>query len=1049
MVLTRAFREKMTWLWLLLASVMLSGEVSAQGFSDQDSTYFSKLYSASELRYLRKLTKQGEENVASSQFDKAIAASEEALTIALKSVYPSILKLRNFTTLARAFKAKEQLGYSLKFYLRSVKEAERLEDWQLQRDAYIETASFYEEWGFLTRSLEYLNKATKLVEIHDSKLSAIPLLTKALSLYEQQEMYDQKLHTEETILECSIAHELGDSVTVHWLLAAAKTATILRKHDTAIGYLDRALEIGQAHKDTVTMAKANLGMGMTYKALSEYHKSLENLIEYCILCKKIDMDSAFETQYANTLLTIGVMYQELGDLGMANGYKHAINYLYRKLNLSIANADHENIAYIYNRISMIYAKLDEYTKTVDYAEKALYFASVANSTKQKMVAHFRLYEVYLERNHHKKALAQYRSYSELSQQLFEEELKAQKQLISKEIAENRRQFIINKTEQMIVEEEVDTLSYRQLSLEAERQEQQLELLIAQAEIQDFTLKNEQLKNEKAEQRLQLIQQAFEAEKKEKQIALLKKDKEIQALALKQKTLEELENKRAIELLEKDRTLKALELKEKEAKSQLYFWIIVLATLILSLLLVFYLLSHKANRKLSHQKRQIERQAKHLKKSNETLELLGTIGQDITAHLSTDGIIDILHERVQELMDASVLAIGINNQAKKLLEFPYVKENGESVSGISLDLQKQDSLAQICCNQQEEIFIRDFDQEYTRYFTEMPTPHVGEKHAKSIIYVPMLVKGKVIGLLTVQSFKANAFNANHLNIIRNIANYTKVAIENARAYQKIRKQSKHLGQANLNIHEQKAIIEKKNDELMALNEEKNHLIGILAHDLRNPLAISISLVDFIGMHPENLRDEQLEGIRITARSLNRMNEMISKILDVRAIESKHINLQTDRVVLQEVAQVALDNYRKQASDKKIGLSMEAPDPSIVAELDRSYTIQIIENLISNALKFSPKGKCVKVNIAEHNNMVRLSVCDQGPGIPHEDFAKLFQKFKKLSAKPTNGEASTGLGLSIVKKFTEAMRGRVWCESTPGNGATFVVEFPKAAVRAVSA
>ncbi|MFZ6002154.1 MAG: sensor histidine kinase, partial [Bacteroidota bacterium] len=110
-------------------------------------------------------------------------------------------------------------------------------------------------------------------------------------------------------------------------------------------------------------------------------------------------------------------------------------------------------------------------------------------------------------------------------------------------------------------------------------------------------------------------------------------------------------------------------------------------------------------------------------------------------------------------------------------------------------------------------------------------------------------------------------------------------------------------------------------------------------------------------------------------------------------------------------------------------------------DSLFLIQVFENLISNALKFSEKGKQVEVEISSSDSQVRVVVKDQGPGLTAEDQALLFKKFQRLSTHPTDGEKSTGLGLSIVKKYVELMGGRVWCESEQGHGASFIVEIPK--------
>jgi signal transduction histidine kinase len=126
-------------------------------------------------------------------------------------------------------------------------------------------------------------------------------------------------------------------------------------------------------------------------------------------------------------------------------------------------------------------------------------------------------------------------------------------------------------------------------------------------------------------------------------------------------------------------------------------------------------------------------------------------------------------------------------------------------------------------------------------------------------------------------------------------------------------------------------------------------------------------------------------------------------------------------------------------KKINVYVEAEE--LYAHVDPDYTVQIFENLISNAIKFSPPEKIVKVKLVKSNGKARAEIIDEGPGLTKDDMKKVFGKFQRLSARPTGGEHSTGLGLSIVKKYVEAMNGKVWCESEYGKGANFIVEFTR--------
>jgi signal transduction histidine kinase len=171
-------------------------------------------------------------------------------------------------------------------------------------------------------------------------------------------------------------------------------------------------------------------------------------------------------------------------------------------------------------------------------------------------------------------------------------------------------------------------------------------------------------------------------------------------------------------------------------------------------------------------------------------------------------------------------------------------------------------------------------------------------------------------------------------------------------------------------------------------------------------------------------------------------MIGKILDVDAIENDRINVTLEKINVCELIKKVAENFKPVAETKSIHLQLNVEKETHFITADVLYFTEIIENLISNAIKFSENGKQVDLTISEHDSSIRMCVKDEGPGLTTEDKEKLFQKYQQLSAKPTAGEPSTGLGLSIVKKYVELMNGKVWCESEVGMGAKFCIEFPVA-------
>lgn len=451
---------------------------------------------------------------------------------------------------------------------------------------------------------------------------------------------------------------------------------------------------------------------------------------------------------------------------------------------------------------------------------------------------------------------------------------------------------------------------------------------------------------------------------------------------------------------------------------------------------------KKNDALEEQKEEILQQSQFLQKSYMNLIHLNDIGKIITANLSFERIIDSAYQSVKELMDASIFGIGVYDKTKKDLYFPRFKEDGNDVNNIRFDLDDPNRLAVYCYNNESEIFINDLEKEATKFIEEL-TPVKNTHLPKSVIYLPLKVRGNIIGVITVQSFNKDAFKEYHLSLLQNIAVYSSIAIENAQVFQKIELQAKWLQKANNNINLQKEEILSKNSELTDLNNEKNHLIGIIAHDLKNPLTSTLTIAEYLKSQIKNSNHpEDIENIDYMLNALNRMNMMITRILDVKMIESKSINLQLEKINLSKLLNIVNQNFKEKLERKHIKLNFD-PAESYV-NVDPAYMTQIYENLISNAIKFSPSNKEIWVKVWEDGNKVKTMIKDEGPGISSEDQKKMFGKFQVLSAKPTAGERSTGLGLSIVKKYVEAMEGKVWCESEIGKGSNFIIEMDKAVV-----
>jgi ligand-binding sensor domain-containing protein/signal transduction histidine kinase len=242
-----------------------------------------------------------------------------------------------------------------------------------------------------------------------------------------------------------------------------------------------------------------------------------------------------------------------------------------------------------------------------------------------------------------------------------------------------------------------------------------------------------------------------------------------------------------------------------------------------------------------------------------------------------------------------------------------------------------------------------------------------------------------------------------------------------------------------LAEEKERAQRAGHEAEEANAFKTELLGIAAHDLKNPLAAVMGQSEMLssGLVPAERVADQAEAIY---RASEHMLRMVDALLTTAALERGSLELSRRSVDLGRLATAVVEERKAHAERKRQRISVDAPE-RVVASADEDRLRQVIENLVSNAIKFSPRGATITVAVGRGDHVARLEVRDQGPGLSADDQRRLFQVFARLSARPTGEESSTGLGLSIVKRLVELHGGRVWAESPQaGAGSTFVVELP---------
>jgi signal transduction histidine kinase len=231
----------------------------------------------------------------------------------------------------------------------------------------------------------------------------------------------------------------------------------------------------------------------------------------------------------------------------------------------------------------------------------------------------------------------------------------------------------------------------------------------------------------------------------------------------------------------------------------------------------------------------------------------------------------------------------------------------------------------------------------------------------------------------------------------------------------------------------------NEQLAQASRQKTALLGIAAHDLRNPIANIQSLAELLALDLPDAQDDARELVGLIRESAENMVHLIEDLLRSNEAERGEVRLDLGPVDLAEIAHAAVDASRARAGGKGQQIVLRADAAPVVADASRVRDVML--NLLSNAVKYSPRGASVRVEVASLGAAIRFSVADEGPGLTDADRLHLFEPFQRLSARPTEGESSTGLGLYIVRQYVEAMGGRVGVDSKPGSGSTFWFELPR--------
>ncbi len=298
--------------------------------------------------------------------------------------------------------------------------------------------------------------------------------------------------------------------------------------------------------------------------------------------------------------------------------------------------------------------------------------------------------------------------------------------------------------------------------------------------------------------------------------------------------------------------------------------------------------------------------------------------------------------------------------------------------------------------------------------------------RSLLAVPMTTKDRVIGTLNIDDTRVDAFTDDDGRLLSIAAAQAAVAIENAQLYKGLKERAEKL--------------ERAYNELKELDRLKSEFVQNVSHELRTPLTFVKAYVELLldGTLGE-LNQRQRESLEIVAERTNTLTRLVRDIIALQQIERESLHLSL--VNLGEIAQMALLGAEVTARQAGIVLKADIPSDLPLVPGDRDRLNQVFDNLLGNAIKFSPDGGEVTIRVWDAGDVVEASISDNGIGIPADELEKIFERFYQVDGSTTRRFGGTGLGLAIVKRIVEAHGGRVWAESEQGRGSTFFFTLPK--------
>ncbi|HEY6867796.1 MAG TPA: ATP-binding protein [Candidatus Eisenbacteria bacterium] len=387
-----------------------------------------------------------------------------------------------------------------------------------------------------------------------------------------------------------------------------------------------------------------------------------------------------------------------------------------------------------------------------------------------------------------------------------------------------------------------------------------------------------------------------------------------------------------------------------------------------------------------------------------------VGKEISANLELAPRLALITKRAAELSGGRAGVLYLRHEETEECRLA-------GVHGLELSLRHE--AAPHFFQAERSIGLPAFEQRPVRRVAPdrasgIELPAVAQQRFTSALAVPMVAEGQSIGVL-VSLDKEGGFTADDENFLALYASQAAIAVRNSQLFERTK----------------------------TLDRLKSEFVAVVSHEIRTPLTSVKGAVELLSdprYFPNN--EQQIKLLSIAHANAERLLVLINDILDFSKLESASLPMSLERSALEPVLQQATGNIRTLIEERRIQVEIAVPATLPDLFIDSSRVAQVVTNLLSNAVKFSPPGGRIAIAAEPTEGEVRVSVRDAGEGIAPEDLPKLFKKFTQLDSSATRRAGGTGLGLVICKGIVEQHGGRIWVESTPGEGSTFYFTLPYA-------